>query len=161
MIELRVCIDVDDLDRGIRFYREALGLELGRRLGAGWAELLGATSPVDLLCEPPGSRPSSAASAARDYARHWTPVHIDVMVDDLQQAVDRARAAGATVERDIESRPYGRIALLADPFGHGLCLIEMRGRGYDELIDAERGSRANHGASDRDPRPPGPAGDRR
>jgi lactoylglutathione lyase len=22
---------------------------------------------------------------------------------------------------------------LADPFGHGLCLIEFRGRGYDEI----------------------------
>lgn len=154
MIELRVCIDVDDLDRAIRFYREALGLELGRRLGPGWAELLGATSPIDLLCEPSGTRASSAAAATRDYARHWTPIHIDVVVDDLERAVDRARAAGAIVERDIESRAYGRIALLADPFGHGLCLLEMRGRGYDELIDAARGSEPDRG-------PPGPAGDRR
>jgi predicted enzyme related to lactoylglutathione lyase len=161
MIELRVCIDVDDLDQGIRFYREAFGLELGRRLGPGWAELLGATSPIDLLCEPSGSRASSAASATRDYARHWTPVHIDVMVDDLERAVDRARAAGATVERDIESRPYGRIAWLADPFGHGLCLIEMRGRGYDEIIEPASGSRPEDGANEPDLGPPGPAGDRR
>jgi lactoylglutathione lyase len=28
---------------------------------------------------------------------------------------------------------WGRIAQLADPFGHGLCLIQFLGRGYDEI----------------------------
>jgi len=27
------------------------------------------------------------------------------------------------------------IALMADPFGHGFCLIEFRGRGYDEIAE--------------------------
>jgi len=135
MIQLRVCIDVDDLDRAIEFYRQAIGLTLGRRLGAGWAEMLGASSPIDLLVEPAGSRANAEGPALRDYARHWTPIHIDVVVDDLDRALDRARAAGATVERDIQAREWGRIALLSDPFGHGLCLLEMRGRGYDELVD--------------------------
>ncbi len=27
-----------------------------------------------------------------------------------------------------------RLAILADPFGNGFCLLEFRGRGYDELI---------------------------
>lgn len=34
MIELRACIDVDDLDKGVAFYRDGLGLRPGRRLGA-------------------------------------------------------------------------------------------------------------------------------
>jgi predicted enzyme related to lactoylglutathione lyase len=134
MIQLRVCVDVDDLERAIAFYQGALGLTLGRRLGPHWAEMLGATSPIDLLAQPAGSRPTPEAPAVRDYDRHWTPVHLDVMVEDLEQAVDRARSAGATVERDIQDRAWGRIALLADPFGHGLCLLELRGRGYDELL---------------------------
>lgn len=134
MIQLRVCVDVDDLDRGIAFYQRAIGLTLGRRLGPHWAEMLGATSPIDLLAAPAGSQPTAGSEAVRDYARHWTPVHLDVVVDNLERAVDRALGAGAALERDIQVRPWGRIAVLADPFGHGLCLLEMRGRGYDEMI---------------------------
>ncbi|EAU69984.1 glyoxalase/bleomycin resistance protein/dioxygenase [Stigmatella aurantiaca DW4/3-1] len=70
----------------------------------------------------------------RSYRRHWTPVHLDFVVTDLDAAVQRARSAGATVEKEIEETKWGRIALLADPFGHGLCLLEFRGRGYDELL---------------------------
>ncbi len=28
---------------------------------------------------------------------------------------------------------WGKIAMLADPFGHGLCLIQFLNRGYDEI----------------------------
>ena len=56
------------------------------------------------------------------------------VVDDLDGAVARATTAGATVELPITDKKWGRIAVLADPFGHGLCLLEMRGRGYDELL---------------------------
>jgi len=47
--------------------------------------------------------------------------------------VARAKAAGATVEEDNETNAWGRIALLADPFGNGFCLLEFTGRGYDEI----------------------------
>ena len=36
-------------------------------------------------------------------------------------------------EQPIETLAFGRIAVLADPFGNGFCLIEFLGRGYDEL----------------------------
>ena len=134
MIELRACIDVEDLDKAIAFYTQTLGLKLGRRLGSDWAELLGASSPVDLLARPAGSPSSPGASSVRDYRRHWTPVHLDFTVTDLEAVVQRARAAGATLERDIQEQKWGRMANLADPFGNGFCLLEFRGRGYDELI---------------------------
>jgi catechol 2,3-dioxygenase-like lactoylglutathione lyase family enzyme len=133
MIGLRVCIDVEDLERGIAFYTRALGLVPGRRLGDGWVELLGAPVPIDLLAEPPGSLPAPGAGE-RDYRRHWTPVHVDVVVDDLDAAVRRAVDAGAVLDRDVQERRWGRQANVADPFGNGLCLLEMKGRGYDELV---------------------------
>jgi predicted enzyme related to lactoylglutathione lyase len=58
---------------------------------------------------------------------------LDFVVEDLPQSVARAHAAGATVERDIQAHAWGRIALLADPFGNGFCLIQFTGRGYDEI----------------------------
>ena len=45
----------------------------------------------------------------------------------------RALAAGAALESDVSEHAYGRLALLSDPFGHGFCLLQFTGRGYDEL----------------------------
>ena len=46
-----------------------------------------------------------------------------------------AEAAGAVREGETCEAPYGRLAMFADPFGHGFCLIEFLGRGYDEIAD--------------------------
>lgn len=135
MIELRVCVDVEEVDRALAFYCSALGLTPGRRKGQVWAELLGASSPIDLLAKPSGSLPSPGASSGRDYRRHWTPVHLDFTVTDLEGTLRRCLDAGATQEGLVQEQPWGRMALLADPFGHGLCLLEFRGQGYDALAD--------------------------
>jgi predicted enzyme related to lactoylglutathione lyase len=130
---LLVNIDVDDLKRGAEFYCSALGLTVARRFGADAIELLGASSPIYLLVKPNGTPASSTARHLRSYARHWTPVHLDFVVDDIGAAVDRARNAGAKLEGQVRSNSWGKIAMLADPFGHGICLIEFVGRGYDEI----------------------------
>ena len=133
-VELLANIDVDDLERAIEFYTRALGLRLGRRLGDGIAEMLGASSPIYLLAKPAGSAASAGTRQRRDYQRHWTPVHLDFVVADIQAAVQRAKAAGAQLEGEIQTYQWGHIATMADPFGHGFCLIEFRGRGYDEIV---------------------------
>jgi predicted enzyme related to lactoylglutathione lyase len=131
---IRICVDVSNLDQAIAFYRDGLGLKPGRRLKNNWVEMLGADAPIDLLTEAEGSAPSPNSKDKRSYRRHWTPVHLDFVVEDLDQALERAKAAGATIDHEIRARPYGRIAVLADPFGNGFCLLEMKGRGYDEML---------------------------
>jgi len=42
-------------------------------------------------------------------------------VDDVDKAVERAVAEGAILEAPATDTAYGRIAMLADPFGHGFC----------------------------------------
>lgn len=130
-MNLLVNIDVDDLEKGSRFYCDALGLRVGRRF-EGAVELLGLNAPLYLLEKARGTQPFSGG-AKRDYDRHWTPVHLDFEVTGLPRAVARAMAAGASMEQDIESKVWGRIAMLADPFGNGFCLLEFTGRGYDEI----------------------------
>lgn len=132
-LQLRICIDVDDLERAVRFYTQALGLQIGRRFGTAGAELLGAIAPIDLLAKPAETRPSPSASGTRSYARHWTPVHLDFVVTDLDSALAMVRDAGATQETPIQIQPWGRMVTLADPFGHGLCLIQTSERGYDAI----------------------------
>ena len=134
-MEIRICIDVADLERGIAFYAQGLGLRVGRRLGDDWVEMLGAGSTIDLLANPSGTAPlGEHHPQRRDYARHWTPVHLDFVVTGIDAAVQRLVSAGATLERPILERKWGRMANLADPFGHGLDLLEFKGRGYDELL---------------------------
>ena len=74
----------------------------------------------------------------RDYRRHWTPVHLDVVVDDIDASVCRAVAAGAAMVSKIETHSWRKLALMADPFGHGLCLLHFIGRGYDEISEPSR-----------------------
>ena len=130
-LDLLVNIDVDDLDRATAFYTAALPLRVGRRFGGGFVELLGAAAPIYLLAKPAGGE--GAPGCPRGYGRHWTPVHFDFAVPDLDAAVARATAAGAALEAPAASRAWGRIAMLADPFGHGFCLLEFGARGYDAI----------------------------
>ncbi|CCH06878.1 VOC family protein [Achromobacter xylosoxidans] len=132
-MRILVNIDVPDLEAAIDFYSRAFGLALHRRLGATGAEMLGAPAPIYLLQKAAGTPAAGAVRQPRDYARHWTPVHLDVVVDDVDDAVARAVAAGARLEDPAVSHDWGRIAHLSDPFGHGICIMQFLGRGYDAL----------------------------
>ena len=131
--QLLANIDVDDLARATDFYCSAFGLTVRRRLGSSAVELLGASAVLYLLQKSSGSRISPSSLQQRDYTRHWTPVHLDFVVEDIGAALLRAQSAGARLEGDMETHEWGRLATLADPFGHGFCLIEFLGRGYDEI----------------------------
>src|SRR5688500_10773443 len=99
---LLINLDVPDLGAAERFYTSAFGLAVGRRLGDGFLELLGWPAPLYLLERPAGSAIAPGApTSVRDYGRHWTPLHLDVVVDDIAAAMARATAAGATVEAPI------------------------------------------------------------
>ena len=135
-MELLVNIDVDDLAKGIAFYERALGLRVGRRFGFG-VELLGLTTAIYLLVKDEGTQASPTSADLRRYRRHWTPVHLDVVVEDVGDAVNRALQAGATLEGGIRAEIWGLIATMADPFGHGICFIQFLNRGYDEIAIAE------------------------
>ncbi|KRD39636.1 glyoxalase [Lysobacter sp. Root916] len=130
-MRLLLNLDVPDLATAEAFYVAAFGLRPARRLGDGVLELDGAQVPVYLLRKPAGS--VGASGSARDYARHWMPAHVDVVVDDLDAALTRALAAGAIQEGAVREADWGRIVQLADPFGHGWCLLQFLGRGYDEI----------------------------
>jgi len=135
-MDLLVNIDVADLDVAIAFYSRAAGMRVGRRFGASGAEMLGASSPVYLLVKAEGTRASAATDEERRYRRHWTPVHLDFVVPEIEPAVRTAIEAGARLEGEIDTHRWGRIAHMADPFGHGICFIEFLNRGYDEIATA-------------------------
>ena len=108
------------MPKAVTFYTATFGLTVGRRFGADMVELLGASSPIYLLAKPAGSPAFKGAGQRRDYSRHWTPVHLDFVVDDISAAVERATACGAMLEAPVKSAAWGDLALMSDPFGHGL-----------------------------------------
>lgn len=126
-------IDVPDVETATAFYTAAFGLTVGRRFGSDFVELLGWPAPVYLLTKGAGT--VGAGGDRRRYDRHWTPLHLDVVVDDVDAAVARAFSAGAILEAAARDTPYGRIAMLADPFGHGFCLLAFSAKGYDALLE--------------------------
>src|SRR5690606_10476554 len=118
-------IDVPDLATGIEFYSNAIGLKLNRTLDHDVAELTGGSSIVYLLQKDSGSPVSSQLPAAgqysqnysRQYARHWTPVHLDIVVEDIQAAKARALAAGALCESECVEWMGSKCITFSDPFG--------------------------------------------
>ncbi|MRX52201.1 VOC family protein [Paracoccus sp. S-4012] len=133
MPRLLVNIDVPDLPQGLAFYSAAFGLKPGKRIGPHAIELLGLGVPIYLLERQVGSSIGPAGGGRRRYDRHWTPIHLDVAVEDLKAAIDRVTAAGAVQEGGTTIAAFGELAMLADPFGHGFCLIRFNELGYDAL----------------------------
>lgn len=126
MSSAAISIDVPSLAEGVRFYAAAFGFSKVAEPVPGVAVLDAGNLRICLLEKGSGSQPSIHAGDVRRYERHWTPVHLDVHVDDLKTALARAIAAGATQEQLFENPEHGSAAFCSDPFGHGFCLIETK-----------------------------------
>lgn len=133
MLAVHAYIEVSDLARGIEFYCGGLGLAQKRQLGPRWVELAGANLPIFLIAERPAIAELGTTKVPRDFGRHWTPVHLDFIVTNLDETVTRLCRLGATLDREIQVREYGRMANMGDPFGNGFDLIEFSGPGYDNV----------------------------
>jgi predicted enzyme related to lactoylglutathione lyase len=131
-MNLLINVDVPDLDKAIAFYTAALGLTHTRTFDGDTAELRGAAATIYLLQKPAGSTAVKQPAIARDFGRHWTPVHFDLVVDDVDAAAARAIAAGARQETGHVDWRGSRCVSLSDPFGHGFCFIQFRGDGYED-----------------------------
>jgi predicted enzyme related to lactoylglutathione lyase len=126
MISLSISIDVPTLADGVKFYVSAFGFTKSAEPVPGVVVLRGGSTDACLLERRAGSKPSTCTAEKRHYGRHWTPVHLDIHVDDLKAALATAIAAGATQEQVFEHAEHGSAAFCADPFGNGFCLIERK-----------------------------------
>lgn len=129
-MRLIVNIDVPDLAPAIDFYSAALGLKLSRTIEGDVAELTGGSCVIYLLKHPAGSHPVSTLPVVRHYSRHWTPVHMDFVVDDVKQAAQQALDAGAIQESECIEWNGSKCITFSDPFGNGFCVIEFEGETY-------------------------------
>lgn len=115
-------------------YTAAFNLSVGRRFDRSFVELVGAETKIYLLEKQAGTSIGPNGGDVRRYERHWSPIHPDFIAEDMDQAIAKVVGAGATQESETCDAPYGKLAMFADPFGHGFCLIEFNSQGYDAHI---------------------------
>ncbi|MCC7408826.1 MAG: hypothetical protein IT442_12190 [Phycisphaeraceae bacterium] len=58
-----------------------------------------------------------------DHPRDVDRYELDVVVDDLEGAIERVKANGGKVVRGIQDEAFGRSALIADPEGRQLMIV--------------------------------------
>jgi predicted enzyme related to lactoylglutathione lyase len=123
-ISVSISIDVPNLVDAIRFYTSAFGFTESSAPVPGVAVLRAGNTNICLLEKRTGTRASIYTEETRRYERHWTPVHLDIHVDDLEAALARALDVGARKEQVFDNAEHGSAAFCSDPFGHGFCLIQ-------------------------------------
>jgi len=121
MIKISVSIDVSNLKQAEIFYIEALGCKKLRDQGS-MAVLSVENCDIYLQEKAAGTKPLKLDSVVRDYGRHWTPIHLDFLCENVDEVVEKILKLGGSHEGG-ESAEWGAIAHCADPFGNGFCLI--------------------------------------
>ena len=122
MIKISVSIDVSNLKEAEAFYVEALGCKKIRDQGSNMAVLSTENCNIYLQEKEAGTKPLASSEIVRDYKRHWTPVHLDFLTENIDAVVERILRLGGLHEGG-ESGDWGSIAYCADPFGNGFCVI--------------------------------------
>lgn len=126
MAKISICIDVSSIDKGIDFYCEALGCTLINKRDS-YTELLFDGITIYLSEKENGSNPLLNHHAKRDFERHWTPVHLDFHVDNIQHSVEKIIEYDGTKEGESNG-DWGSAAFCADPFGNGFCVIHYHSK---------------------------------
>lgn len=119
---VNVSIDVPDLEAGIRFYGRVFGFVEVSRPFPTMAILDAGNLTVCMHAKPAGSH-SSPGGEPRDYARHWTPVHLDLHVRDLDAVLARIREEGGAIEQEFRNQGPRQVAFCSDPFGSGFRVL--------------------------------------
>ncbi len=122
-VTVHVSVDVPDLDAGLRFYAAVLGCVERARPFPTMAIVDAGNVTMCLHQRAAGTASSAASAEVRRYERHWTPVHRDLHVPDLDATLARVRAAGGAVEREFRTEGPRPVAFCSDPFGNGFCVI--------------------------------------
>lgn len=103
-----VTLPVPDLDRGLSWYRDELGQELL------WRDDERGQAGLRL----PDSETELVLSTSLEYAPNW-------LVASVEDAVESIVGAGGSLLAEPTGIPVGRVAVVADPFGNALVLLDL------------------------------------
>ncbi|QEU82701.1 VOC family protein [Streptomyces subrutilus] len=134
-INLSQCfIAVDDHDKALAFYRDALGLEVRNDVGhqaMRWVTLGSPAQPgVSIVLEPPLAHPDASAADQEAVAELLAKGMLRGVVfstDDCDAAFERVRAAGGDVLQEPIDQHYGvRDCAFRDPAGNMIRFSQPR-----------------------------------
>ena len=119
-------VNIDDFDKAIGFYRDALGLEVRMDIGSGqmrWVTLGSPGKPNGeiVLASPEGNPdvPSADRQAITELLAKGMLGFFIFTTDDVDAAFEKARATGAEVMQEPIDQPYGvRDCAFRDPAGN-------------------------------------------
>lgn len=134
-ITLSQCfIAVDDHDKALAFYRDALGLEVRNDVGfegMRWVTLGAPSQPeVNIVLEPPLADPNASPADREAMAELLAKGLLRGVIfatDDVDATFEQIRAAGGEVLQEPVDQPYGvRDCAFRDPSGNMLRFSQSR-----------------------------------
>ena len=135
-VKLENCfLAVDDHEKAIAFYRDALGFEVRgdvRAYGMRWTTMGAPSQPdVSIVLEPPAADPGISASdrkALSDLLAKGLLRGLNFSTTDLDATFDRVVATGAEVIQEPMDQAYGvRDCAFRDPAGNHIRISQTRG----------------------------------
>ncbi|MGW1725490.1 VOC family protein [Streptomyces sp. NPDC002306] len=132
-LKLKQCfIAVDDHDKALAFYRDALGMEVRNDVGfenMRWVTVGSPLQPdVEIVLEPPGASPDASPADKEAMARLLAKGMLRGVIFttvDCEALCERVREAGVEVLQEPMDQPYGvRDCAFRDPAGNLLRFIE-------------------------------------
>jgi predicted enzyme related to lactoylglutathione lyase len=134
-IKLSVCfIAVDDHDKALAFYRDALGLEVRNDVGfegMRWVTVGSPSQPdVEIVLEPPLAHPNASPGdkeIMEELLAKGLLRGVIFSTDDCDATFEHIRAAGGEVLQEPIDQPYGvRDCAFRDPSGNLLRFSQPR-----------------------------------
>jgi predicted enzyme related to lactoylglutathione lyase len=134
-VRLDACfLSVDDHDKAIEFYRDALGFEVRndvRAYGMRWVTIGPPSQPdINIVLEPPAADPGISPSdreAISDLLAKGLLRGLNFRTPDLDGIFDRVQATGAEVVQEPMEQSYGRDCAFRDPAGNMIRILQTRG----------------------------------
>jgi predicted enzyme related to lactoylglutathione lyase len=124
-ISLQYCnITVNDTEKALAFYRDALGLELRNDVASGgfhWITLGSAAQPglEIVLSEPHAGRSQEDGDMMQELLTKGVLPMLVFRTDDLDATFEKVRASGAEIMQEPIDQPWGsRDCAFRDPSGN-------------------------------------------
>lgn len=113
-------VDCTDPDRLAAFWGALLDRELEPGL-PGWVQLKSRNDEPRINFQP-----------VTEPKRGKVRIHLDVAVDDVDQAIERVLELGGRVTGERHEYPEGTVAVLQDPEGNEFCIVRYQSSSYTE-----------------------------
>lgn len=114
-----VMVVVKDMERSVKFYRDVLGLDLLFHQN-NWSQFNAGTIIVGL--HPEGDEVKVGPTSGCTFAFY---------VDDIVKTTSELKRRGGHIAVEPRLEPFGRWALLKDPDGYNIQIVELKS-GYRE-----------------------------